>query len=82
MARLIIVEGGGVPIMVGGCGTGCDHSQMWWSDTIMQDVEHVKWRGAMLCKMWCDAGCGGAHNVADMWCDLKCGVEYMECGVM
>ena len=67
--------------MVVGCGIGCDHSQMWWNDATMQDVEwHVKC-GAM-CKMWCDARCGGVHNVANIWCDLKCGVKYMECRVM
>ena len=61
---------------------------------MMQDVEHVKC-GAVSCKMWCDARCGGVkcsvmrdevvrgiNDAANIWRDLKCGVEYMECGVM
>jgi len=57
--------------MVVGCGIGCDRSDV---------VERCSYArcGAMLCKMWCDARCGGAmHNVANIWCDLKCGVHGM-----
>ena len=55
--------------MVVGCGIGCDHSQMWWNDAVMQDAGQlccVK-RGAM-------RDGGAMHNVANISrCDLKCG---------
>ena len=64
--------------MVVGCGIGCDHSQMWWNDAVMQDAGQlccVK-RGAM-------RDGGAMHNVANISrCDLKCGSEHMECGVI
>ena len=64
--------------MVMGCGTGCDHGQMW-NDAIMQDVECG---ATMLCKMWCGARCGGAvHNVANIWCNLAwCTWNVALCG--
>ena len=54
--------------MVVGCGIGCDHSQMWWNDAVMQDA------GQLFCVKR-----GATHNVANISrCDLKCGLEYME----
>ena len=37
--------------MVVGCGIGCDHSQMWWNDAVMQDAVQL----CCVIKTWCDA---------------------------
>ena len=42
--------------MVGGCGIGCDHGQMWWNAKCGACEMP---RCAVLCKMWCEAGCSG-----------------------